>query len=130
MSIYILLLAMILMHIEEDFCKQGVMAQMKQKRYWEENYPNKLYKNDYKMALFMHSLHWAIYIYIPVVIWFYFNGGLTDTAIMVVVLGVMFNTLIHYVIDDAKANDLTINLIQDQGMHLLQILIIWLLLQI
>jgi hypothetical protein len=35
------------------------------------------------------------------------------------------NTIIHYIVDDLKANKLKINLIADQSIHLFQILISW-----
>ena len=42
---------MLYCHILDDFCLQGILASLKQKSWWEENYPNKLYKYDYIISL-------------------------------------------------------------------------------
>ena len=114
-----LLLLMVLMHIVDDYYLQGILAQMKQKKWWEKQDGYKsLYKNDYKMALIMHSMSWSIMILLPSMILFNINGY--------ILLGTfIINMLIHYHIDDLKANRGKINLILDQITHLAQILITW-----
>ena len=49
--------AVIFCHIVDDYYLQGILASMKQKTWWpkQEGYRD-LYKNDYKMALFIHSV--------------------------------------------------------------------------
>ena len=47
----ILLLAMLFCHIVDDYYLQGWLASAKQKSWWKKNAPDKLYKNDYIMAL-------------------------------------------------------------------------------
>ena len=74
------------------------------------------YKNDYKMALFEHALEWSIAIMIPVMIFISCPGWL---LLFLVVL----NTIFHLIIDNMKANELRLNLIQDQLLHFLQIII-------
>jgi hypothetical protein len=37
----------------------------------------------------------------------------------------VINALIHYYVDNLKANELKINLVEDQSVHLLQILTTW-----
>lgn len=109
---------MIFMHIVDDYYLQGILAQMKQKKWWVENAPQDLYKNDYKMALLCHSFSWAFMIMLPLAInnfnkwWWMF---------------IMINMITHYIIDNLKANELKINLITDQIVHLAQIYISWLL---
>lgn len=58
MSRLFVLLAMIFCHIIDDYVLQtlGPLATMKQKKWWEENYPQKMYKYDYLVALLMHSM--------------------------------------------------------------------------
>ena len=114
-----LLLLMILMHIVDDYYLQGILASMKQKKWWEkqEGYTS-LYKNDYKMALLMHSMSWSIMLLIPAI--FLFN--IQEYVLLTLFL---FNTLIHYIIDNEKANKLRINLMVDQTFHIMQIFITW-----
>ncbi len=45
------LLSMIFLHIVDDYYLQGILASMKQKSWWEENAPQRLYKYDYIVAL-------------------------------------------------------------------------------
>ena len=114
-----LLLLMIFMHIVDDYYLQGILASMKQKKWWEkqEGYTS-LYKNDYKMALLMHSMSWSIMILLPAI--FLFNvQGFVLLAIFII------NAFIHYVVDNEKANKLRINLMVDQTFHIMQIFITW-----
>ena len=41
---------------------------MKQKKWWQENAPQKLYKYDYIVALIMHSMSWSFMIMLPIAI--------------------------------------------------------------
>ena len=117
-----LLLLMIFMHIVDDYYLQGILANMKQKCWWEtREWFKPLYKNDYKMALLMHSMSWSIMILLPPMIMFEINSYL--------LLGTfIFNAAVHFYVDDLKANRGRINLITDQSIHLIQIFVTWLLL--
>ena len=114
-----ILLAMIFCHIVDDYYLQGWLASAKQKKYWQENAPEKLYKYDYIWALIMHSFSWAFMIMLPIAISLKFNIGWWVIAYIV-------NSVIHSFVDDLKANKLKINLIVDQSIHILQIVITWL----
>ena len=116
MSKIFILLFMVFMHIVDDYYLQGVLAKMKQKSWWEENAPNKLYKKDYLMALFMHAFSWAFCIMLPLAIYFKFQIGIPFLILFI------SNVILHMWTDNLKANKKTINLIEDQIMHLLQIL--------
>lgn len=35
------------LHLIDDFHLQGLLGNLKQKSWWEKNYPNKLYKDDW-----------------------------------------------------------------------------------
>ena len=113
----VVLALMILLHIIDGFCLQGIMASMKQKSWWQEHPigSNPKYKNDYIAALFAHSFSWSFMIMIPVLIW-----GQWEWPILIA------NMLTHAVIDNAKANKFQINLVQDQTYHLIQIIATWL----
>ena len=117
-----LLLLMIFAHIVDDYYLQGILAQMKQKKWWinQEGY-KPLYKNDYKMALLMHSMSWSIMILIPSMFLIGINPYLLLGAFVC-------NTAIHYYVDDLKANRGKINLIVDQTVHLMQVFVTWILL--
>ena len=114
MTVIEILLLMIFLHIVDDYYLQGWLASAKQKKWWAENAPNKLYKYDYIMGLFMHSFSWAFMIMLPSIYFNKFN-----------ILFFIINLLIHMYVDNLKANKLKINLIEDQLLHLGQIIITW-----
>lgn len=119
----LILLAMIFCHIVDDYYLQGWLASAKQKSWWEKNAPEKLYQNDYIMALFMHSFSWSFMIMIPIIVYLFIGGiGLQEWL----VFPYFVNIAIHCIIDDLKANKRKINLIQDQCIHLVQIFVTWL----
>lgn len=107
------LLTMIFLHIVDDYYLQGILAQMKQKKFWRENAPDEKYKFDYIWALIMHAFSWAFMIMLPFAVAGY-AGSLFYTLFVV-------NAVIHAFIDDAKANRHTINLWEDQILHMIQI---------
>lgn len=124
MNSVFIILAMVFCHIVDDYYLQGCLASMKQKKWWQENAPQKLYKYDYIVALIMHSMSWSFMIMLPIAISVNFNVP----AIFAVVF--ISNTIIHAVVDDLKANKLKINLIVDQSIHILQIIITYVILYI
>ena len=114
----LLLVAMMFCHIVDDYYLQGWLASAKQKSWWEKNAPDKLYKHDYIAGLVCHAFSWACMITLPLIIyskgdlgWFWFS--------------LPINWTIHALIDNWKANIKKINLIQDQLMHLGQIILTW-----
>lgn len=112
-----ILLFMILLHIIDDFVLQPIsLSNLKQKKWWkkQEGYSDK-YKDDYKVALAIHSISWSIMIHIPLVIMFPSIGQLA------LLISFIANAVIHYYIDDLKANKLKINLFEDQMVHFWQI---------
>ena len=116
-----LLLLMILMHIVDDYYLQGILASMKQKRWWEtREWFKPLYKDDYKMALLMHSMSWSIMILLPSMFLIGINPYLALGTFII-------NTVIHCYVDDLKANRGKINLVLDQSIHLLQVFVTWML---
>ena len=90
------------------------------------------YKNDYRVSLAIHSLEWSFFVLIPVFVLFtayyqyFFQSGfdwlLTNAIILYIIW--MINAMVHFEMDDAKANDLSINLNMDQIAHFLQIILI------
>lgn len=119
MSKLFVLLAMVFCHIVDDYYLQaiGPLASMKQKSWWEANYPKKLYKYDYLVALLMHSLSWAFMIMLPVAFYLAWDVGVSFAVVFVL------NTVCHAFVDNAKANWLSINLITDQLIHMVQIIV-------
>lgn len=108
---------MIFMHIVYDYYLQKILAQMKQKKWWQENAPDRMYKYDYLVALMMHSFSWAFMIMLPIAFTMGFNVDAKFDMILVA------NLFVHLIVDDLKANKFKINLIQDQAIHILQILV-------
>lgn len=113
---FLVIILMILGHLIADYTLQGWLAQAKQKTYWASF--DKKYKYDYIPALICHSTYWAIVVFAPIMFfswetlnWFW--------------LALPINIVIHYIVDDLKANQLKINLIVDQVIHLIQIIVTW-----
>lgn len=121
----LLLFAMIFMHIVDDYYLQGWLASAKQKSYWEQNAPDKLYEHDYIMALFMHSFSWAFMIMIIPTIYVMINAVNIGAAGAIVIIFFLFNLSMHMITDDKKANKKEISLVKDQLMHLIQIAWTW-----
>lgn len=114
------LLAMIFLHIIDDYKLQGILASMKQKTWWREQkeYKN-MYKYDYIPALIEHSFSWTFMIMLPIAVMSHFNIGLWVIAYIV-------NMIIHAFVDNLKANQFKINLVVDQTIHIIQIVVTWL----
>ena len=117
MGIIFILVLMIFMHIVDDYYLQGWLASAKQKKWWKENAPQKLYRHDYIMALIMHSFSWAFMIMLPIA----FAERFSFSKFYAIAL--VNNAIIHGTVDNLKANKLKINLIQDQSIHIMQIVI-------
>ena len=116
-----ILILMFFAHIVDDYYLQGWLASAKQKKWWEKSAPDKLYKFDYIMALFCHSLSWSIMIFLPILIYSLIN----NVNLNWFYLAIPINLVIHAIVDDLKANKFKINLIVDQSIHFIQIIITW-----
>ena len=115
-----ILLAMIFLHIIDDYKIQGILASMKQKKWWEEQKEYKsMYKYDYIPALIEHSFSWTFMIMLPIAIMLRFNIDWW-------VIAYIANMIIHAFVDDLKANKFKINLVVDQTIHIIQIVVTWL----
>lgn len=114
-----------LLHLLADFNLQGILADMKQERWWNKQIDKLLsagriprhfhpyrYKDDYLVALWIHALMWSIITF-----------GMLALIVSPIALSIIIlvNAAIHAIIDDCKANMYLINLEQDQIMHLVQV---------
>lgn len=120
MKLIFILLAMLFLHVVDDFYLQGILANLKQKKWWRDNYNYRLYQNDYIVALIIHSFSWSFMIHLPVVV---ANYEHLQTGAFLAVFAI--NMFVHGIVDDLKANKLKINLITDQFIHFCQIIITW-----
>lgn len=118
MKFYILL-CMIFMHVVDDYYLQGILASMKQRSWWRENAPQEKYKYDYLPALIAHSFSWAFMILLPLA----FSLKSIDFSFFILFF---INMIGHAIVDNEKANRKTINLCEDQLVHLIQIILSWL----
>lgn len=121
----LLLIAMIFFHIIDDYYLQGFLARAKQKSWWEKNYPDKLYKYDYIMALVEHAFSWTVMINIPAIVYVLICGITFPTLLFIDLF--IANIIAHAYVDNVKANLLKINLSIDQLIHIFQIILTWLL---
>ena len=119
MNLVFVFLLMLFCHIADDYYLQGVLANLKQKIWWQKNAPDILYKNDYIMALIMHSMSWSFMIMLPPTIALMVTGGIWKPVLLIV------NLMIHMFVDNLKANEKKINLIQDQMIHIIQVIFTW-----
>jgi hypothetical protein len=106
---------MLFFHVVADYNLQGWLASAKQKSYWQENAPDKLYRYDYIMALIMHSISWTFMVMLPIAYVNQFNVDIGFVGMFIA------NVAIHAVVDHLKANMKLINLWHDQLLHLGQI---------
>ena len=108
---------MLFLHVIDDFCLQPIILnKLKQKSWWEANAPDRMYRNDYRMALAAHAFSWAFSAMLPVALYFRLDPPMPFYAVM------MANAALHYVVDDMKANRHALNLVIDQSIHVFQIL--------
>ena len=112
-----LLMLMIFLHIINDYNLQGWLASAKQREWWKNNAPSKLFKYDYILALLIHSFSWSFMIMLPIALYMGFNID----YIFIVIL--FTNVFTHAFVDNLKANKKKINLWTDQIIHLMQIII-------
>jgi hypothetical protein len=110
---------MIFLHIVDDYYLQGWLASAKQRDWWKENAPQKLYKYDYIWALIMHSFSWTFTIMLPIA----FHMQFAVDGLFVVWF--VANMIMHASVDNLKANVKVINLWTDQLIHLCQIILTW-----
>lgn len=116
-----MLALMVLLHLIADYTLQGCLANLKQKRWWEDNLtrapvPDKdRYRHDYACGLVCHGLYWSLVVCLPLLL----VGGCAYAA------NALIQGLVHACIDDQKANRFSLNLIEDQALHAVQIICIW-----
>ena len=110
-----IIMLMVFCHIIDDYYLQGILASMKQRSWWMKNAPEKLYRNDYRMALATHGFSWAFMVMLPVAAYMNFDPTPNFYAMFLI------NWSAHSVIDHMKANIRIINLVQDQLLHIVQI---------
>ena len=121
MTIFVLF-AMIFCHIVDDYYLQGLLGKLKQRSWWEENYPDEKYRNDYIIALLEHAFSWSFMIMLPVFLLMWKNDCI---SVPFYVIAFLINMLVHAVIDHLKANRRKFGLLVDQVLHLVQILVTW-----
>jgi hypothetical protein len=116
----LMLTAMVFMHIIADFNLQGILAEFKQKKWWEDNYPDSLYKHDWIISLITHSFQWSFMMMIPgIIYWIVFS----EFNVAYYLFALALNVATHSYIDHMKANQKVINLVTDQICHLAQIVL-------
>lgn len=114
---------MIFCHIVDDYYLQGWLASAKQKTWWKKNAPDPLYKYDYIIALIEHAFSWTFMIHLPIIILVVLKIINVNTFIFIELF--IWNWFCHSLIDNLKANQMKINLIQDQIVHIIFIILTW-----
>lgn len=120
MWILLLFISTVFFHIWDDFGRQGIMITMKQKSWWREQHGYKYkYRNDWIAALAAHSFSWAVMISLPSLIYCFARTNRISPALL---FALFIQAAVHAYVDDLKCNKLKINLVEDQCIHLVQIL--------
>lgn len=114
-------MACVFCHIVDDFYLQGILADLKQKKFWQKHYPDRRYKNDYKAGLIIHSLSWSFLIQLPL----WIRNWETGTYLWCFIASMLWlvNATMHIYVDHLKANKLKISFTVDQSIHLGQIVL-------
>ena len=110
-------------HVIADYNLQGILANLKQTKWWEQNYHTNKDEQNASAALRIHSGSWAFMIMLPIMLFMLITKQY-DFDFYIVALGI--NSLIHSIVDDAKCNQEIINYRTDQYIHMFQIGITWL----
>lgn len=128
-NIILVVTAMIGLHIFADFHLQGILTDFKQKKWWMDNVFtdgfNHKYDKDYLAALLIHSLEWSVFVHTPVLILAYNFRTAYSSIFLVLFASILIQAAIHALIDHMKCNKLKINLIQDQFLHIIQLILIF-----
>lgn len=115
----LIVLAMAYMHIIDDYCLQGVLANLKQKSWWLKNVPDPKCWDDWGIALCMHAMSWSVSISLPIIVYGMYTGNHAKVVGVLCLLPVNF--IVHALVDHLKCNMHKINLWIDQTIHLFQI---------
>ena len=98
-----------ILHLIADFNLQGMLGNLKMKEWWQKNHPDKMYEHDYLTAGWLHAYFWSCFTFLPLAVTDFYKWA------------VLFNMLIHFLIDHLKANKRCISLTIDQLLHMAQI---------
>lgn len=113
------LILMLFLHLIDDYKLQGILAEMKQKSWWDERTKDKKYRYDYLVALYEHAFMNSVMIHIPIYLFMSRN-------IVFLISTILMCTVLHAFCDGLKANFKIINLLQDQLFHIATIVILYL----
>ena len=126
---FLLLLLMLFSHLIADYNLQGILADFKQRLWWNLKYSKEFvqehYPVDYITALIEHSFMWSTCITIPLLVYSLFFPY-NPHAIVYFCSSILTNTGFHAIIDHQKANEGSISLTTDQLLHIGQIFFTWL----
>jgi pimeloyl-ACP methyl ester carboxylesterase len=132
---FFILLSMIFCHILDDFKLQGIMAEMKQRSYWDNHIDivsegnlwrrdkfKKKYGLDFMPVLFLHGFSNSFMMMLPIAVYMFYKNYSYWPEFALVLFA---NSFIHAWIDHLKCNKKVINLMTDQRLHLTQIFLTW-----
>lgn len=127
---FLFLLLMFFSHLIADYNLQGILANFKQRSWWNMKFSAKTtqeqYPYDYITALIEHSFMWSVCIMIPLMV-SAFLSPYNSHLFVYLSSAILTNTGFHAIIDHQKANEGTISLSTDQFLHTGQIFLTWLL---
>ena len=112
---------MVLCHTIDDFVFQPIiLSKLKQKQWWIDTCKEKgldfsFYAHDYIAGLLIHAMSWSTMIMLPLILLNPENKWL--------ILGWLINVAVHSYVDHLKANTYKLTLVNDQLIHILQIMI-------
>jgi hypothetical protein len=60
---------MLFMHVLDDYKLQGCLGNLKQRQFWKDHAPDRMYRFDYIVALVMHAVSWSFCIMLPLAVY-------------------------------------------------------------
>lgn len=92
---------------------------MKNKQWWKKRHDKSMKQYNYLIGLMIHSFVWSFGILLP----FTFVNKELNYVLLIM------NTLIHAIVDNLKTNEKRLSSVQDQILHIVQIIITFLCIQ-
>jgi hypothetical protein len=120
-----ILILMIVMHVLDDFVLQAqCLSNLKQKDWWfRKGFYKDPFKFDYLCAGLIHSLSWSCMISLPLL----FLADLDLQGETHLFYLFFINIVVHFIVDELKANLKIINLWVDQTIHICQVILLYVL---
>ena len=118
-----LLPTMTFCHAIADYNLQGILANLKQTKWWKQNYHTDKDEQNAGIGLRIHSDSWAFMTMLPIMLFMLITKQYNFNFY---IIALCINSIIHSCVDYVKCNAEMINYYTDQYIHMFQIFFTWL----